>query len=101
MSGKGDGILAEIERLRRGVFGQQKQLKAFFDLVETHVGTPYECPECKRRREQTRLRVAKVRKKGVKAIPRVPSGKPPPPVPGKATKAPGVPGGKTLRHAVT
>jgi hypothetical protein len=60
---KDNGILTEIERLRRGVFGQQKQLKAFFDLVETHVGTPFECPECKRRREQTRLRVAKVRKK--------------------------------------
>jgi hypothetical protein len=62
MSGKANIILGDIERLRRGVFGQQKQLKAFFDLVETHVSTPYECPECKRRREQTRLRVAKVRK---------------------------------------
>jgi hypothetical protein len=66
MSGKDNGILAEIAKLRRGVFGQQKQLKAFFDLVETHVGTPYECPECKRRREQTRLRVAKVRKQAAK-----------------------------------
>lgn len=54
-------VLAAAGTLRQGLFGHQKQLVGFYDLVEKLAQTP--CPECARRRAQTRLRVQRVRKK--------------------------------------
>jgi len=50
-----------LEKVRRGMFGQQRSLKPLFELVEQLTGA--ECPECEKRREQTRLRVQKAREK--------------------------------------
>ena len=41
-----DEVISGLTRLRRGMFGQQKVLAEFFDLVEDVVKAPAECAEC-------------------------------------------------------
>jgi hypothetical protein len=54
-------IRAALGKLRRELIGQQRRLAEFCDLVERVMQAP--CPECARRREQTRLRVERVRQR--------------------------------------
>lgn len=51
--------MAALKDVRAGIFGQQKQLQAFFEVMEAALNA--ECAECARRREQTRQRVARSR----------------------------------------